>query len=160
MKKTGLFLIALSFISCISNEPKTSETTDPVTKSIDVEKELKAIEALRSDFSLILKEERYDEMGQYLSKNVKTIRPGGSGWNDMFALGQERGRFPYDSIIMQPKETQILNDSMAYDFGTSRVFYTDREGNPVELNNSFLVLLKKEEGQWKLHREVGSSIVE
>jgi ketosteroid isomerase-like protein len=106
-----------------------------------------------------LKEGRMSETGNLTTSNIKTIRPGGTGWDEMFALGAERGRFPYDSIIMTPTETVIMNDSTAYDWGNSRVYYTDREGMQVELRNSFLAILKKVDGQWKLHREVGSSML-
>jgi ketosteroid isomerase-like protein len=160
MKRFGLLIIVLSLVSCLSNESKTSTTETTPTVTMDIEKELLAIEAVRTNFSSALKEGRYEDMGLYVTKDAKTIRPGGTGWDAMFALGKERGRFPYDSIIMQPLETHIISDSMAYDFGTSRVFYTNEEGEPVELNNSFLVLLKKDDGQWKLHREVGSSVVD
>ncbi|NNL01733.1 MAG: hypothetical protein HKP39_05615, partial [Eudoraea sp.] len=49
---------------------------------------------------------------------------------------------------------------IAYDFGVSRVYYTNSEGNVVELKDSFLVILKKDkDGTWRLHREVASSNV-
>jgi ketosteroid isomerase-like protein len=59
---------------------------------------------------------------------------------------------------MKPTETVILNDSMAYDFGTSTVYFTNAEGKSVELYDTFLVLLKKgEDGNWRMYREVASS---
>ena len=72
---------------------------------------------------------------------------------------QPMGMFSYDSIIMSPKETVILNDSMAYDFGTSKVYYTNSEGVSIELRDSFIVLLKKEDGRWKMFRELASGTV-
>jgi hypothetical protein len=127
---------------------------------MDVEKEMADIENLRNSFTSSIKEGRYQDIPKYVSSDVKTIRAGGPGWDDMFALGAKRGRFPYDSIIMNPTETFILNDTMAYDWGNSLVYYTDEAGEKVELKNSFLVILKKEKGEWKLHREVASSVVE
>ncbi len=130
------------------------------TQKLDLEKELAEIENLRDGFSLTLKEGRYEDMGKWISSDAKIVGPGGAEWNKMFELGRERGKFPYDSIIMKPTETHIMNDSMAYDWGTSLVYYTDEEGKTIELRNSFLVILKKENGEWKLHREVGSSTVD
>jgi hypothetical protein len=156
MKNIWFLIVTVFLYSCgQENKPSTG-----VTFEIDLEKELKEIENLRDSFSLTLKEGRYDDMGKWVSSDVKIIGPGGSDWNKMYDLGKERGRFPYDSIIMKPTETFIMNDSMAYDWGTSSVYYTDEEENIVELKNSFLVILKKENGEWKLHREVGSSTVE
>jgi hypothetical protein len=100
---------------------------------------LAAIEKVRTNFSLALKEGRYEDIGKLVTSDVKIIRPGGLGWDTMFELGKERGRFPYDSIIMKPTETYILSDSMAYDWGTSSVYYTSEEGKQIELRNSFRV---------------------
>ncbi len=157
MKHLLLAIIFFSLLSCTSD--RTNTNPQSITK-IDFEKELAAIEQVRSQVSLALKEGRYQDIGQWVTPDAKTIRPGGLGFDEMFALGKERGRFPYDSILMTPTETYIMNDSMAYDWGSSRTYYTDKEGKQVELRNSFLVILKKVDGGWKLHREVASSVLE
>ena len=63
---------------------------------------------------------------------------------------------------MSPEETVIVSDSIAYDYGTSKVYYTNDKGESVELQDTFLVIMKKDknDGVWRLHREVASSIVE
>ena len=48
---------------------------------------------------------------------------------------------------------------MAYDWGTSTIYYTDNDGAPVKIEDSFFVLLKKENGEWKIYREMSSSVV-
>ena len=60
---------------------------------------------------------------------------------------------------MRPEETIIVSDSVAYDFGTSSVYYTNGDGKPVEIEDTFLAILKKdkEDGRWKLHREVATT---
>ena len=60
---------------------------------------------------------------------------------------------------MRPKETIIVSDSVAYDFGTSSVYYTSKEGKALEITDTFLAILKKdkEDGRWKLHREVATT---
>ena len=159
MKKLLLLSAVLICLGCGNHHPET-ESTSAEDTPINTTEELQAIEVLRANFSLALKEGRYEDMSQYVTSNVKTVRAGGSGYDDMFALGASRGRFPYDSIRMQPTETIIVNDSTAYDWGSSTVYYTDDNGAVVALRNAFLAILKKEDGQWKLHREVGSSAVE
>lgn len=85
------------------------------------------------------------------------MAPASEEWKEYRRLREEPlGKFRYDSLIMYPQETFIMNDSMAYDFGTSKVYFMDAEGETVELEDTFLVLLKKENGQWKMHREVAS----
>lgn len=155
MKQLSILLTALAFAACSGSVEKNEATV-----TLDVDAELAAIEELRSNFAMILKEGRYADMGKYMTNDVITIRPGDDGWDEMFALGQERGRFPYDSIIMRPSETILVNDSIAYDMGQSSVFYTNEAGEQVELQDKFLAILKKQDGQWKLHREVASSHIE
>ena len=67
--------------------------------------------------------------------------------------------FSYDSLVMRPKETIMVSDSVAYDFGTSSVYYTNKEGKAVEITDTFLAILKKDKknGRWKLHREVATT---
>jgi hypothetical protein len=157
MKNLMLTIIIITLLSCTGNQTKSNPVSPP---EIDIEKELEGIEDLRSNFVLALKEGRYEDIGKLVTADAKTIRAGGSGFDEMFALGNERGMFPYDSIIMTPTETQIMNDSMAYDWGSSKTYYTNKEGEKIELRNSFLAILKKIDGEWKLHREVASSVIE
>jgi ketosteroid isomerase-like protein len=158
MKYLTILSIALLLISC--SEMHHHDEAENKTSKIDIAKELAGIEKTRNNFMLAIKEGRYQDLGKWMTPDIKTIPAGGSGWDDMFRLGQERGRFPYDSIVMKPIETILMNDSTAYDWGSSHVYYTNEEGKAVELRNSFLVILKKQNGEWKLHREVASSVLE
>lgn len=153
-------VLASAFIFLLSCSIEQTNDKQVALPKIDMERELAGIEKLRSRFISALKEGRYEDIGALVTPDVKTIRAGGAGFDEMFALGQERGTFPYDSIIMTPTETYILNDSMAYDWGSSKTYYTNEEGRQIELRNSFLTILKKVDGEWKLHREVASSILE
>ena len=158
--KYAIFPLVIILLFACNNANEQNKLAEPITNNIDMKKELAAIEEVRANFSLAIKEGRYEDIGQWVTSDVKTVRPGGDEWDNMFALGKERGRFPYDSIIMTPTETYIMNDTMAYDWGTSSVYYTNGEGNQIELKDAFLVIMKKENGEWKLYREVGSSFVE
>jgi ketosteroid isomerase-like protein len=154
-----------SFLSilflCIGCQSVDTRSGAPIQPGADIASELAAIEETRSAFQTAIKEGRYEDLANYLTADAKTVGPATDGWNEMRALGAERGRFPYDSIIMHPLETRVVSDSIAYDFGTSSVYFTDKHGAPQELQNSFLVILKKDkDGVWKLHREVASATVE
>ena len=90
-----------------------------------------------------------------------SIGPGSEDWIAYRKLREEHGnKFRYDSIKMNPKETVILSDTMAYDFGVSSVYYTDVNGIVHEMEDTFLVIMKKDKnGEWKLFRELASSLV-
>lgn len=136
------------------------EAESSITHTVDIEAELASIEKTRQTFMKAVKEGDGEALGKIVTNNVRTISPGSSDWMEMFSTGKNTGPFPYDSIVMFPKETIIASDSVAYDFGVSHVYYTNSEGNVVELKDSFLAILKKgEDGIWRLHREVASANV-
>lgn len=152
MKNLAFILLCLLAFGCSSEQSTKSK--------LNISAELAGIEQTRNSFQSALKEKNYDIIRGLVTKDVITISPGSEDWNTMYKKNQERGPFPYDSIIMNPSETVIVSDSIAYDFGVSKVYYTDSIGNVVELKDSFLAILKKEEdGIWRLHREVASSKV-
>jgi hypothetical protein len=154
MKSLLFIAVALFYAGC----GQTSEATKAIT-TMNTDAELAAIHNLRDQFELAIKEGRYGDLQPLAATEIKTVGAGGEGWDEMRRLGQERGMFPYDSLVMSPTETVLLSDSMAYDWGTSKVYYTNEAGEVVELQDSFLVLLKKEGDDWKLFREVASSVV-
>lgn len=119
-----------------------------------------AIEETRSGFQLAIKERRYADLGKYATPDMISLTPICGEWAAYNELVQgSGGQFGYDSIRMQPQETVIVSDSVAYDFGTSKVYYTDSTGQAVEISDTFLVILKKDktDGSWKLHREVATT---
>jgi hypothetical protein len=126
----------------------------------DIKKELAKIEETREGFMLAIKEKRYQDLSQFTTSDMENVGPASTGFLEMYKLGQARGAFPYDRIIMSPKETVVVSDTVAYDYGTSKVYYTNEAGEEKLLTNSYLVILKKDnKGSWRLHREVASGQV-
>lgn len=147
MRVLGIFAIIL-LMACT---PK---------KNYNIEEELAKIEETRAGFAKLLAEKRYQDIGQFTAEGIISIGPGSMDYGAMYALSQERGAFPYDSIKMHPLQTVIIDDTLAYDFGWSEVFYTNEEGEVIRLDNSFLALIKKEDdGVWRLWREVASTTI-
>ena len=167
MKTTHQFLVIISicialFQSCESKKSTTPEDQPKIqeTQAVNIENELAAIEATRNQFQLAIKEKRYSDLGLMKTDDMIGVGPASAEWLEYRRQREQpMGMFSYDSIIMSPTETVILNDSMAYDFGTSKVYYTNAEGISVELKDTFLVLLKKEDGKWKMFRELASGII-
>ncbi|RRQ50043.1 DUF4440 domain-containing protein [Maribacter algicola] len=160
---TFLLLLTTVFILLVSCKDGTSATAemDQTVPKIDVQAELDKIEEMRDSFQKTVREKRYGDLGGFVTKDLISIGPGSEDWIAYRELREQHGnKFRYDSIIMTPKETVILSDTMAYDFGVSRTFYTDENGAVHEMGDTFLVLLKKVDGEWKLYRELASSQVE
>jgi ketosteroid isomerase-like protein len=159
MKKISLLILILFLMSCVEkHNPIESKHTE--AKSIDVQAELASIEKTRTAFQLAIKENRFGDLKNYSTKDVKSLTPDCGIWEPFKSIRENpTGKFHYDSLVMRPRETVIVSDSVAYDFGTSSTYYTNAEGEPIELTATFLAILKKDksDGQWKLHREVANT---
>jgi ketosteroid isomerase-like protein len=159
MRSSIIFFFVLILVSC-NEKNNIGKTESTNTNTIDIQAELASIEKTRQTFMKAVKEGDGETIGKLVTQDVKIISPGSGDWSDMYKTTKNQGPFPYDSIVMVPKETIVASDSIAYDFGASHVFYTNNEGVVVELEDTFLVILKKgDDGVWRLHREVASSNV-
>ena len=159
MRSPIILFFVLILVSC-NDKSHQGEPASPNSQTINIQAELASIEKTRQTFMKAVKEGDGETMGKIVTSDIKIISPGSSDWIEMYTESKNQGPFPYDSIIMSPKETIIASDSIAYDIGVSRVYYTNSEGNVVELKDSFLAILKKgKDGTWRLHREVASSNV-
>jgi ketosteroid isomerase-like protein len=159
MKNVILILLTLFLISC-NEKNSQSEIKSTDVKEIDIQAELASIEETRKGFQLAIKEKRYADLRNFGTKDIISLTPICGTWEEYKRLRNEPvGSFSYDSLIMKPKETIIVSDSIAYDFGTSSVYYTNEQGEPVEIEDTFLAILKKDksDGKWKLHREVATT---
>ena len=149
-------LLILSF-SC---QPKMEEVVEKEENTFDYEAEMASIEETRAAVQLAIKEKRYEDLRQFGHPGIITLTPICGEWEEYKRLRANPNElFSYDSIAMTPRETVILNDSMAYDFGTSVVYYTNGEGEPTQITDTFLAIVRKDknDGRWKLFREVATT---
>jgi ketosteroid isomerase-like protein len=162
MKNLILMILILTLVSC--NEKNTKPELEPdSTNKLDIEAELESIEKTRAAFELAIKEKRYGDLQHLSTADLIAVSPGSEDWLEYKRIRENAmGQFSYDSIRMRPQETVIVSDTVAYDFGTSSVYYTNPDGESIELTDTYLVILKKDknDGVWKLHREVASAVVE
>lgn len=139
-----------------------SGRNDPATRpAVEMDRELARIEETRAAFTAALKAGRPQDLRELVTADFRNVGPGAPDWHIMRQLGARGTPFPYDSITMRPIETVLVNDSIAWDFGKSSVYFTNERGEVQELQNSFLAILNKgTDGVWRLHREVASAGLE
>ncbi|NVJ87174.1 MAG: hypothetical protein HWE15_12760 [Algoriphagus sp.] len=134
----------LLVFSC-SQKSEHSEIETYPAPLLDLQAELDGIEETRAAFQLAIKDKRYGDLAQYSTDDFIGVSPGSVEWLEYKREREQKlGMFSYDSIRMRPQETVIVSDSVAYDFGTSSVFYTNAKGESVELLDTFLAILKKD----------------
>jgi|GEM_PF-1307015 len=159
MKHLLGILFTVVVLSC--NDKTTSPEVEPSdANDLDIQAELASIEETRAGFVLAIKENRFGDLKNYATEDVKSLTSDCGVWAPFKELQKNpTGKFHYDSLVMRPRETKIVSDSVAYDFGTSSTYYTDAEGEQHELTATFLAVLKKDksDGRWKLHREVANT---
>ena len=163
MRLAPLLICTTFLFSCESGSRAADQEVDVAGAGPDLEAERAAIDATRDAFELAIKEKRYADLKRYATPDFEGVSPGSADWMEYKRLREApMGRFSYDSIVMSPRETVIASDTLAYDYGTSKVYYTDANGLAVELEDTYLVILRKDlaENQWKIHREVASAVVE
>ncbi len=161
--KNGIILLIVLAVTACNQKQDLKQIAPEALSEIDLDAEYAKLEETRQAFQLAIKEKRYSDLRQWSTKDMKGVSPGSADWLEYRRQREARlGKFSYDSIIMTPQETVIVSDSVAYDYGTSKTYYTNDNGESIELHDTFLVILKKDksDGVWKLHREVASSIVE
>ena len=123
----------------------------------NLKEEYDKIERSRMFYIKTIKEKQYQNLAACIPLNYKTVNPGTVSWQAMAEIAKERGGIPYDSVSVYPMETVIVSDSVAYGSGRRKTYYTDDQGKPKELEDTFLAILKKrKDGNWRLHREVAS----
>ena len=164
MKNTLLVFLVCFLVSCNNKNEQTdsalngSDHTDSI--EVNVEEELQSIEETRTAFQQAIKENRFGDLRKHATNDVKSLTPDCGEWEAFKTIRENpTGEFHYDSLVMRPKETIIVSDSVAYDFGTSSTYYTNENGEAIELTATFLAILKKDrnDGKWKLHREVANT---
>lgn len=143
MRNVIVLLLVWTLISCGEKQDKVV-VEHIQTDEIDVTTELAKIEQVRRSFEQTVKEKRYGDLGKFTTEDMISIGPGSEDWIAYRKLREKHGnKFRYDSIKMNLKETVILSDTMAYDFGVSSVYYTDENGTVHEMEDTFLVIMKK-----------------
>jgi hypothetical protein len=154
--KFKILLILLVMIGCKESENSNNIQSDTVKQ----EEMMKSIKEFHNSYELAIKENRLDNMDKLYAKDAKVIPAGGEEWNKLIKLAEKRGvSVAYDSLFISIIQTEILNDSMAYDWGTSKIYYTDDNNESQEVEDSFFVLLKRRNNEWQIYRELSSSVV-
>ena len=164
MKNTLLAFLACFLVSCNNKNEQTDSALDGSVHTdlieVNVEEELQSIEETRTAFQQAIKENRFGDLRKHGTNDVMSLTPDCGEWEAFKTIRENPvGEFHYDSLVMRPKETIIVSDSVAYDFGTSSTYYTNENGEAIELTATFLAILKKDrnDGKWKLHREVANT---
>lgn len=149
----GAVLLASS--ACVSADIEIEAEPE-----IDREAILAELNEMRGNFEQFVATLDMEIAGPLMAEGTVMVPPAGGGWSDMLAAAAAIGA-PYApgmTADITPIETVVINEEWAYEFGTS-VFTWTPEGasEPVELEDTFLIILRNQGEGWKVWREVASA---
>lgn len=118
-----------------------------------------AIDKVREDFMAAMAAADFAALGALAHPDFVQVMPGGPEHLAMFAAAGEAPFPPGYNLDITPQELVIINEDWAYEFGTTIISWQPEGADaPVTIPNTYLMLLKKQDGQWKPYREVASAL--
>jgi ketosteroid isomerase-like protein len=131
--------------------------TTPAT--IDTAAETAEIDRVRTDFMAAMAAQDFAALGALSHPEFQQVMPGGRAHLEMFAAATNGPFPPGYRLDIKPTELVIMSEDWAYEYGTTTISYQpDGAEAPIELPNTYLMLLKKQDGAWKPYREVASAM--
>lgn len=122
-------------------------------------REQAAIDQVREDFMNAMSAGDFAALGALAHPDFIQVMPGGPEHLAMFAAAGNAPFPPGYSLDITPQELVILNEDWAYEFGTTIISWQPEGADePATIPNTYLMLLKKENGAWKPYREVASAL--
>ncbi|WP_084398036.1 DUF4440 domain-containing protein [Henriciella aquimarina] len=134
-------------------------TTPPETAPLDERTEAAAIDRLREDFMAAMAGADFAALGALSHPDFQQTVPGSPAHLQMYAAAGEAPLPPGYRLDITPKELVIVNEDWAYEYGTTVQSYRPEGASArVEIPNTYLLILKKHEGEWTPYREVASAM--
>jgi len=150
-------LFALILISSCQPQERDQDTMEK-GMAIDTMAVLSSIDSLRNNYQNAVNNGNYEKLSALVTGDAIMVQPGTSEWDAMREASQ--GPFPTGTTInITPVEINVLSNDWVYEMGSSTITYTPTDSNePVTLNDTYMVILKRTGDGWKVHREVASAM--
>lgn len=125
--------------------------------AVDTAAVLESIDSLRSAYQQAVAEGAWKRLGGMTTGDALIVQPGDAARDSVLAAHDTP--FPPGSTLeIEPRETRVLGPDWVYELGTGTVTWTPEGADePRTLRDTYLVLLHRTDGGWKVHREVASS---
>lgn len=131
-------------------------TTQPAT---DQAAETTAIDTLRTNFMAAMAAQDFAALGALSHPDFEQTVPGGPAHLEMLAAAGQGPFPPGYQLDITPKELVVIDEEWAYEYGTTiQSYLPDGAEARVEIPNTYLLILRKHDGEWKPYREVASAL--
>ncbi len=161
-KKNYYFLLLamplLAIILITGCQPREQSQDDMKDAVIDTTSILTSLDSLRSNYQTAVNNGNFEQLSTLVTEDAKMVQPGASEWDAMRKASE--GPFPKGATIdIKPMETHVMSNDWVYELGSSTITYTpENSEDSITLRDTYLVILKRTDDGWKVHREVASSM--
>lgn len=125
---------------------------------IDTTSILTSLDSLRSNYQTAVNDGNFEKLSILVTEDAKMVQPGASEWDTMRKASE--GPFPKGATInIKPMETHVMSNDWVYEMGSSTITYRpEGADDSITLKDTYLVILKRTDDGWKVHREVASAM--
>ena len=144
-------LISLSALSGCAAE-------DNSPPAVDEPQAVAGITDTRNAFMKAMADADFAALGQIAGEDFLMTPPGSPTHMEMYAAAGN-GLAPGYRIEIRPMELVIINEEWAFERGTSIQSWQPEDSEQrVSIPNTYLMILRNTEGQWRPYREVASAL--
>ena len=141
----------MSFTACASLQPAPA----PQQSEQEARGE---VDTTRARFMAAMAASDFAALAEIVDPDAVMIGAGSAGHLKMYAAAGE-GLAPEYRIEISPQEFVMMDQEWAFERGTSvQSWQPEGEAKREEVRNSYLLILRNVEGQWKPYREVASAL--
>lgn len=146
MRTLPMFLIISLFLSNTINAQSTAETSEDVRQAIQQNFQQMGAAMAASD---------PDALADHFSEEAFLKFPGQEPLNGREAIARAHEQMIADGIKVKPTSTEVeLSGDFAYEMGTYELL--NEQDQKVD-SGHYATIWKKEDGEWKIYRDVISS---
>nr|WP_321511525.1 DUF4440 domain-containing protein [uncultured Hyphomonas sp.] len=141
----------VSFTACASLQPAPA----PQQSEQEARGE---VDATRARFMAAMAASDFAALAEIVDPDAVMIGAGSAGHLEMYAAAGE-GLAPEYRIEISPQEFVMMDQEWTFERGTTiQSWQPEGTEERVEVRNSYLLILRNSDGQWKPYREVASAL--
>jgi uncharacterized protein (TIGR02246 family) len=155
MKQFAFLIVVLIFISLCSCQNNSKEKTEQSTSIFNLDSAKQSIEHQNAAFQTAFENSDSVGLSNLFTSDGKMMIPGGSSVEGRAAITALAAQFMKMKLKRVAKTIDVWgNGDLLAEEGTASLF--DQKGTELD-HAKYLVVWKKENGQWKLFRDIWNS---
>lgn len=149
------WLAVIALVACQQRTEETGEMTEP---AVDVAAESRAIDQLRDHYAEVFNAGDVEGVLATYTSDAVEIAGDGSAQTASSSVRNTMGSAPGARISIDTEKVEVASSGdLAYDRGTYTITSAGPDGQTISQTFRYLVVLKKDGGEWKLAGTMSSA---